>query len=154
MSGHGVPNGLLSEWYIGPEKKKMTSLSYCSVLMSGVCSGLLPHKKDINDFHIVVFFDWCSALADNGKSEVPVWWELEDAFACFKPFDNVSILGWNASSTIIENSLQMGWLGSHRDLVSDEALDLLTSGAAASLRRLTVQKGKYVKPPVNDKFSP
>lgn len=135
----------MSEWNIGPQKKQITSLSYCSVLMSGVCAGLLPHKKAIQDFHIIVFFDWCSALADD-ESQLPPWWKGENAFSCFKPFDKVSILGWKASSTIVENSLQMAWMGTHHDLVSDEAIGLLTSGAAASLRRLTVRKGKLVEP--------
>lgn len=119
----------------------MTTLSSCDTLLEAIGHGFKDHLPALAGVHVVVFFDWCRALADNGNSQLSDFWHDDHNFDAFDDVDNLTVLGWTTGATVTEGSKQMAWLGTYHDLVRDDALNTLTSGSAASLRRLTVKRG-------------
>lgn len=117
-------------------------MSRCDELLSGVAQGVM--KAKLNGFHVIVFFDWCCSLKENGNKEVKEWWNYTGAFDSLKKVEMCTLLGWTASPTSLEASKEMAWLSAFDDLVSKEALETLTAGAGAPVRRLIVQSGKLV----------
>lgn len=147
LTGHGVPNSLISTWFAGSsdtKKDHLTTSCSCDVLLSGIASGLKRHEKKLSGFHTIVFFDWCSALAANANSQFADLWE-SDTFDCLDDFENVSILGWTGAATVTEEFSQMQWLGANHDLVSDDALKAMCTGCVAPLRRLSIVRGKLAQ---------
>ncbi len=117
-------------------------MSHCGELLRGVAQGVI--KAKLTGVHVVVFFDWCCSLKENGNKEVTEWWNYAGAFDRLKKIENCTLLGWTTSPTSLEASKEMAWLSSYDDLLSNDALNFLTSGAGAPVRRLIVQCGKLV----------
>lgn len=148
MTGHGVSNSLISTWFAGSsdsKKDNLTTLSSSDVLLSGIASGLKRHEKKLTGFHIIVFFDWCSALAANANNQFADLWESDKSFDCLDDFENVSILGWTGAATVTEEFSQMQWLGANHDLIGDDALKALCTGCVAPLRRLSIFQGQLIQ---------
>lgn len=117
-------------------------MSHCNELLRGVAQGVI--KAKLASIHVVVFFDWCCSLQANGNAEAGEWWDKPGAFDCLQKLENCTLLGWTASPTSLEASKEMAWLGAFDDLLSNEALERLTAGVGAPVRRLKVQSGERV----------
>lgn len=144
ICGHGGSLGLRSGVLVGQAKEveKIDTLSACTDLLRGVSDALKSQNN--RNFHPIIFFDWCNSLQSVNTQSTGDWWTESKNPNVFKNICDATILGWTKSSTMHEGAKELAWISSFHDLVSDSALEHLTTGAGSPVRRIEIKNGKRV----------
>ena len=136
----------MSDFAVGPSKQKavhVKSISTAADVVLGVAQGFRVHAKTMSQFHLVIHLDWCNSLFDEGPTS---WWNEEDGglgeelVEVLAVIDEVTIIGWRAEANMVDGTAEIAWLGSHQELLSDEALQAFSQ--CSPIRCLRIKNGK------------
>ena len=135
----------MSECTVGPNKKsaeQILSISNASDVVLGVAEGFRSHAKDLSQYHLVIHLDWCNSLFDEGPTS---WWNVDDGLSrglarALAGLEEVTVIGWRAAANMVDGTAEIAWLGSHQELLSDEALQAFSQ--CSPIRCLRFKRGK------------